>query len=585
MLRPQKPASMDDEDWEELQQRATGTIRLCLADEIMYHVMNLKSLACWLTTSGNRMQGKVLMEIVYMSRLIRIMDESQRIRVLENEIPNLSQIEKRFTAIQDEHMRDCPKLKKQANEKRDDSSKSRMWCRMTDCSDVICFSVSTNQETIRIVKGALTVMKGKITAGNIYKLLGSTVVSGVHSIDSCDDNTKLWHMRLDHLSERGMTKLHKRNLLHGVKSCKLDFCKFCVLGKQAKKCEVFAKFKLWKAEVENQIGRKIKYLRSDNGIEYIDSQFQKFFEEHGIQRHFSLRKTPQQNGVAERMNRSLTERARCLRLNARLPKSFWAEAVTMPCYLINRSPRASLGGKVAEEAYNLARDGQRRTNVKPPSKLGYEDMVSFALLVSGDESTTFHGAITSQEKKKWMGPMVEEMESLHKNQTWELVQLPNQQNDSLVVGYVDSDYAGDLDDRRSTTRYVFTLGGGPICWKSTVQFIVALSTTEAEYIAVAEAAKEVLWLSELSKELGVEQGGVQLHCNSQIAIYLAKNQVYHARTKHIDVRYHKIRELIASGEIILQKVHTSENAANMLTKPLTVDKFNHCWDLLNVYNC
>ena len=88
------------------------------------------------------------------------------------------------------------------------------------------------------------------------------------------------------------------------------------------KSEVFAKFKLWKAEVENQTGRKIKYLRSDNGTEYTDSQFQKFCKKHGIQRHFSVRKTPQQNGVAERMNRSLTERARCLILNAGIPKSF-----------------------------------------------------------------------------------------------------------------------------------------------------------------------------------------------------------------------------------------------------------------------
>ena len=161
----------------------------------------------------------------------------------------------------------------------------------------------------------------------------------------------------------------------------------------------------------------------------------------------------------------------------------------------------------------------------------------------------------------------------------------SQQDDPLVAGYMDSDYAGDLDDRRSTTGYVFTLGGGPICWKSTVQSIVALSTTEAEYMAVAEAAKEALWLIGLVKELGIRQGGVQLHCDSQSAIHLAKNQVYHARTKHIDVRFHKIRELIASGEILLQKVHTSENAADMLTKPITTDKFRHCLDLLDVYNC
>ncbi|GMJ02017.1 hypothetical protein HRI_003870900 [Hibiscus trionum] len=90
------------------------------------------------------------------------------------------------------------------------------------------------KETIRIVKGALNVMKGKITAGNIYKLLGSTIVGGAHSAESYDDNTKLSHMHLGHLSERGMVELHKRNLVHGFISCKLDFCEFCVLGKQTK---------------------------------------------------------------------------------------------------------------------------------------------------------------------------------------------------------------------------------------------------------------------------------------------------------------------------------------------------------------
>ncbi|CAJ2663689.1 unnamed protein product [Trifolium pratense] len=162
------------------------------------------------------------------------------------------------------------------------------------------------------------------------------------------------------------------------------------------------------------------------------------------------------------------------------------------------------------------------------------------------------------------------------------IMFSSEKGNPSVVGYVDSDYAGDMDDRRSTTGYVFTLAGGPICWKSSVQSIVAMSTTEAEYMAVAEAAKEALWLTGLVKELGVEQGGVQLHCDSQSAIYLAKNQVYHARTKHIDVRFHKIRELLTTGQILLEKVHTSENAADMLTKPVTSDKFKHCLDLLHV---
>ena len=117
------------------------------------------------------------------------------------------------------------------------------------------------------------------------------------------------------------------------------------------KSETFDKFKLWKTEVGNQTGRKIKYLRSDNGTEYTDSRFTELCKEHGIKRHFTIWKTPQHNSVAERMNRSIDERARCIKLNAGLEKKFWVEAVSMACYLINRSPRAALDGKVAKEVW------------------------------------------------------------------------------------------------------------------------------------------------------------------------------------------------------------------------------------------
>jgi transposase InsO family protein len=87
--------------------------------------------------------------------------------------------------------------------------------------------------------------------------------------------------------------------------------------------------------VENQTGRKIKCLRTDNGTKYRDGDFLKFCEEHGIKRHFTVRKTPQQNGVVERLNRTIIETARCLRLNIKFSKIFWAEAVDMSCYIIN----------------------------------------------------------------------------------------------------------------------------------------------------------------------------------------------------------------------------------------------------------
>ncbi|KAL4304503.1 hypothetical protein GQ457_10G014750 [Hibiscus cannabinus] len=1074
-LRPEKPKSMDDEDWEELQQRAAGTIRLCLVDEVVYHVMNLTSPAeIWKKLESRFMSKTVTTKLYLKQRLYGLKiqeghDLAQHVNIFNQIITDLIQLD---VKIEDEdramillwlsrksenegsgrqnsrsksrgrktihcykckeagHMkRDCPKWKNQTKEKDDATAKTVNLVQNdnSDCSDGDMLSVSTTQlmdawildsgcsyhitsnrewfstymhvncgsvylgddsccnivgigevrirmydgtirtlcdvrhipdlkknlislgtlhkngfipkadedrETIKIVKGALVVMKGKITVGNIYKLSGSTVVGGANSVESCDDDTKVWHMRLGHLSESGMVALHKRNLLHSVKSDKLDFCKFCVLGKQTKvsfmtgkhktegildyvhsdvwgptrgsslggsmyyvtfiddfskkvwvyflkqKSEVFAKFKQWKAQVENQTGRKIKYLRSDNGTEYTDSQFQRFCEDHGIQRHFTTRKTPQQNGVAERMNRSLNERARCLRLNSGLPKCFWAEAVSMACYLINRSPRASLGDKVAEEVwsgnvldfsnlqifgcptyvhvpgderskldakskkciflgykkgvkgykfwdpvarkmvisrdaifdeqsmlrensnstsggsntvdlqnYSLARDRERRINVKAPRRFGFEDVTSFALHISSDDPVTFQGAITSQEKGKWMAAMVEEMESLRKNQTWELVRLPEEEQiymqqpegftqsgdehlvcklkkslyglkqsprqwykrfDSYMIqiGYKRCEYdccvyVKSLDDGsfiflllyvddmlivaknmhdvvglkallsqefdmkdlgaakkilgmeihrdRSSRKlwlsqqsyvekvldrfgmsnakpvstplanhfklsselcpktdkeceemakvsYASVVGClmyamvctrpdlahvvGHVCkymskpgrrhWEA-VKWIfrylkgtvghdivfgsqqhdplvvgyvdsdyVALSTTEAEYMAVVEAAKEALWLIGLVKELGLEQGGVQLHYDSQSAIHLAKNQVYHARTKHIDVRFHKIGELIASGEILLQKVHTANNAADMLTKTVVTDKFKHFLGLLNV---
>jgi transposase InsO family protein len=101
------------------------------------------------------------------------------------------------------------------------------------------------------------------------------------------------------------------------------------------KSDAFATFKKWKAEAENQTERKLKCLRTDNGTEYKDDEFLKFCEEHCIKRHFTVRKTPQQNGMAERLNRTITETARYLRLNVGLPKVFLVEVVNMACYIIN----------------------------------------------------------------------------------------------------------------------------------------------------------------------------------------------------------------------------------------------------------
>ena len=151
-----------------------------------------------------------------------------------------------------------------------------------------------------------------------------------------------------------------------------------------------------------------------------------------------------------------------------------------------------------------------------------------------------------------------------------------------IIGYVDFDYAGDLDQRRSLTGYVFQINGCTVSWKSTLQHVVALSTTEAEYIALTEAIKEALWLKGLLGELGFQQDSVEVLCDSQSAIHLSKNQVFHERTKHIDVRLHFIREVLSGGKVQVKKVITEENAADMLTKSMPALKFQHCLGLLLV---
>ena len=101
-------------------------------------------------------------------------------------------------------------------------------------------------------------------------------------------------------------------------------------------------------------------------------------------------------------------------------------------------------------------------------------------------------------------------------------------------------------------------------------------------MAMTEAGKEAVRLSGLVNELGFKQDSMVLHCDSQSAIHLAKNQVYCARSKHIAVRYPKIREWVSSGDISLSKILTSENASDMLTKPVPTNKFKHCLDLIDV---
>jgi hypothetical protein len=147
---------------------------------------------------------------------------------------------------------------------------------------------------------------------------------------------------------------------------------------------------------------------------------------------------------------------------------------------------------------------------------------------------------------------------------------------SILTGYSDADWAGDLVERRSTSGYTFQFCGGTISWSSKRQSVVARSSTEAEYIAMSQAAAEAVWLRRFLRDLGFAQSSpTTIYADNLSAMALSRNPLFHNRTKHIDVQYHYIRECVLNT--IIEPVHVSseEMVADVLTKGLARPKFRY----------
>jgi hypothetical protein len=162
------------------------------------------------------------------------------------------------------------------------------------------------------------------------------------------------------------------------------------------------------------------------------------------------------------------------------------------------------------------------------------------------------------------------------------IKYPRGQGTATIIGYSDADWGGS-EDRKSTTGYLFTINGAPVSWCSKRQPTVALSSTEAEYMAATQATKEAIWLRRLLADLGHPQAGpTSIREDNQGAISLARNPVHHARTKHIDIQHHFVREKVEGGCITLDYCPTNDQIADLLTKPLVFDRFYKFFSLLNL---
>eukprot|EP00794_Sanderia_malayensis_P004477 gene4477-biopygen3644 len=150
-------------------------------------------------------------------------------------------------------------------------------------------------------------------------------------------------------------------------------------------------------------------------------------------------------------------------------------------------------------------------------------------------------------------------------------------------GYADADWAGDVSKRKSTTGYLFRIGNGTGSWKARRQSIVALSSTEAEYVSLSSAAQETIWMRNLLESIGFQQLDPTTICeDNQGAIAVAKNPGNHPKTKHISIKYHFIREAVEKNEIMLQYCPTNEMLADILTKALPKERFKELRDLIRV---
>eukprot|EP00253_Pinus_taeda_P026641 PITA_26641 len=151
---------------------------------------------------------------------------------------------------------------------------------------------------------------------------------------------------------------------------------------------------------------------------------------------------------------------------------------------------------------------------------------------------------------------------------------------SLMYAMVDWD--GDLDQRISTSGYVFNLFGGAVNWMSKKQSVVELSTIEEKYMATTHASKEAVWLQRLCSSMGLVQGAIRIDCDNQSEIFLAKNLAYHSKAKHIDVQYQFVRDMIEDKKVLLVKVDILKNTTDALRKSMISYKFSLCRETMGI---
>ncbi|CAI7758145.1 unnamed protein product, partial [Closterium sp. NIES-53] len=305
----------------------------------------------------------------------------------------------------------------------------------------------------------------------------------------------------------------------------------------------------WLPMVERQQDRLVKAIRTDRGGEFLSKEFGLWLKKNGIRHSLTMPYSPAMNGIADRANRTITETARGLLIEAGLPEYFWPDAVRSACVAKNRA----LTHVGADKWVPYVEWIGRKPKVDMLRVFGCMCMA----LVPKHLRHNKLGA-----KAIWAG--ADGVEPGH----------------LFLTAFSDASYASEPEDRTSVGGFIFCVGGGPTDWESKKQVDQALSSVESEYMAQFRAVREIVWQRRLLAELGEEQQGpTPLYCDSQGAIALAKNPVLHGLTKHMRVKWHWTRSMVAAGEVELHYVKTTGQPADMMTKRLVEQQHWKCCKL------
>nr|GEW48956.1 hypothetical protein [Tanacetum cinerariifolium] len=379
-----------------------------------------------------------------------------------------------------------------------------------------------------------------------------------------------------------------------------DFSRYGYVYLLKHKHEVFETFKVFQKEVENQLSKTIKSLRSAREGEYMSQEFLDHLKDHEIIAHRTPPYTPQHNveTAARILNMVPTKKVKKtpyevlveLPPNSKTVGSKWLfkkktdmdrVVHTYKAHLMEKGYTQTLGIDY-EETFSLVVD--IRAIWILIAIAAYYDYDIWKM----DVKTAFLNRYLNEERycmensKRGSIPMQEKLKLSKSQGALTPVELKRMQNvpyasaigsiiELRVSCYTDAGYLTDADDLKSQTGYVFILNGGAVDWKSAKQSIFATSSIEVEYITAFDASKEAVWVRKFIYRLGVVptiEEPISMYCDNTIAIAIANESGITKGARHFHAKVHYLREVIEYGDVKLEKVHIDDNLADPFTKAL-----------------